>query len=73
MDGDVGFCGVEQDPGELCAGGGLLNGLDEGPDPPEGRMKLVSEFGVSPVSPELEPLEVVLDKDTEMNKETFYF
>ncbi len=32
MDGDVGFCGVEQDPGELC--GGLLNGLDEGPDPP---------------------------------------
>ncbi len=36
MGGDVGFCGVEQDPGELCAGEGLLNGLEEGPDPPDG-------------------------------------
>lgn len=38
-------------------------------------MRLVSEFGLSPVSPELEPLGVVLgkDSDTERNKETFSF
>ncbi len=72
MDGDVGFCGVEQDPGELCAVGASSMGWMKD-QTLQGRMKLVSEFGVSPVSPELEPLEVVLDKDTEMNKETFYF
>lgn len=72
----MGFCGVEQDPGELCAGRGLLNGLEEGPASPEGCMRLVSKFGVFPVSPELEPLGLVFlgkDRDTERSKETFAF
>lgn len=61
--GEVGFCGVEQGPGEVCADGGLLKGLEERPAALLWK-GLVSEFGVFAASPELEPPGVVvLGKD----------
>lgn len=67
----MGFCGVEQGLGEVCADGSLLKGLEEGPASPLLWKGLVSELDGFAASPELDPLVVVLlgkDKHTVIQK-----